>query len=380
METILHRLAQSLGRREKEGTLRRLRLAGNEADFSSNDYLGLVRNKVLAEDIALHYSQLKTANGSGGSRLLTGNSVLAQQLEEELADFFGMEASLLFTSGYAANLALLSSLPKKGDTILYDELAHACIKDGTRLSLAQRFSFKHNDVQALEKRLVNARGLVFVAVEAVYSMDGDEAPLKEMAAVCKQYGAALLVDEAHSTGIYGGGRGLVCELGLEKEVFATVHTFGKAMGHHGACISGPAALHTFLINFARPFIYTTAPPPHSLLSLQRAFHYLQKHPELIEGLKENIDFFLQLKRKQLNHLLPQELQIESRSPVQAIVWPGVEPLRTLVTKMQSQGFDVSPIIAPTVPEGRERLRICLHVYNTKDEIKALVDALAKALI
>lgn len=380
METIINRLAESLGRREREGTLRRLRIAGNESDFSSNDYLGLARNKALAEDIARHYSKQETANGSGGSRLITGNSMLAEQLEEELAAFFGMETSLLFTSGYSANLALLSSLPKKGDTILYDELAHACIKDGARLSLAQqRFSFRHNDVQALEKRLKRAKGLVFVAVEAVYSMDGDEAPLKEMAALCKQYGAALLVDEAHSTGIYGGGRGLVCELGLEKEVFATINTFGKAIGHHGACVSGPASLRAFLINFARPFIYTTAPPLHSLLSLQRAFRYLREHPELIEQLKEKIGFFLQLKREQLDHLLPSGLQIESRSPVQAIVWPGIESLRSLTLNIQEQGFDVRPIIAPTVPEGRERLRICLHVFNTKDEIKALVGALAKAL-
>ena len=356
-----------------------MRIAGNEVDFSSNDYLGLARNKALGEDIAWHYSQLKSANGSGGSRLITGNSQLAEQLEAELAAFFRMEASLLFTSGYSANLGLLSSLPKKGDTILYDELAHACIKDGARLSLAQRFSFKHNNVQSLETRLKKASGAVFVAVEAVYSMDGDEAPLQEMAALCKAYGAALVVDEAHSTGIYGGGRGLVCELSLEESVFATINTFGKAIGHHGACISGSASLREYLINFARPFIYTTAPPPHSLLSLQRSFLYLQEQPGLIGQLKENINFFLALKKERLAHLLPEGLQIESRSPVQAIVWPGIEPLRRLTMKIQDQGFDVRPIIAPTVPEGRERLRICLHVFNTKEEISALVEALAKAL-
>ena len=379
MEIILNRLSESLDRRKKEGTLRRMRIAGNEVDFSSNDYLGLARNRTLAEDIAWHYSQLNSANGSGGSRLITGNSQLAEQLEKELAAFFRMEASLLFNSGYSANLGLLSSLPKKGDTILYDELAHACIKDGARLSLAQRFSFKHNNVQSLETRLKKASGAIFVAVEAVYSMDGDEAPLQEMAAVCKAYGAALVVDEAHSTGIYGGGRGLVCELGLQESVFATINTFGKAIGHHGACISGSASLREYLVNFARPFIYTTAPPPHSLLSLQRSFLYLQEHPELIGQLKENIDFFLELKKERLAHLLPEGLQIESRSPVQAIVWPGIESLRRLTMKIQEQGFDVRPIIAPTVPEGRERLRICLHVFNTKEEISALVEVLAKAI-
>lgn len=357
-----------------------LRTAAKEVDFSSNDYLGLARNTILSEDIARHNSQLKTANGSGGSRLITGNSQFAEQLEQELADFFMMEASLLFNSGYSANLALLSSLPKKGDTILYDELAHASIKDGARLSLAKRFSFKHNDVQSLGKRLKKATGAAFVVVEAVYSMDGDEAPLEEMASLCRTYEAALIVDEAHSTGIYGEGRGLVCELGLQKSVFATVNTFGKAIGHHGACISGASSLRDFLINFARPFIYTTAPPPHSLLSLQRSFYYLQQHQELIGQLKENINFFLKLKKEQLAHLLPANLQIESRSPVQAIVWPGIEALRSLMNKIQGQGYDVRPIISPTVPEGRERLRICLHSFNTKDEIAGLVEVLVRALI
>ena len=210
--------------------------------------------------------------------MISGNSLLAEQLERELAVFFQAESSLLFNSGYAANLALISTLPKKGDTIIYDELAHACIKDGARLSPAQRFSFKHNEVASLEKRLQRAQGQVFVAVESIYSMDGDEAPLRRIAALCKQYRAALLVDEAHSTGIYGEGRGLLNELGLQEEVFAAVYTFGKAMGSHGACISGSLLLRDYLINFARPFIYTTAAAPHSLLSLQRSFYYLQQLP------------------------------------------------------------------------------------------------------
>lgn len=380
MESLHQRLIESLRKREKEGTFRSLRSTGRGIDFSSNDYLGLARNTALAEDIALHYGLLKAGNGSGGSRLMTGNSPLAEELEQELAVFFQAESSLLFNSGYAANLALISTLPKKGDTLIYDELAHACIKDGARLSLARRFSFKHNEVTSLEKRLQRAQGQAFVAVESVYSMDGDEAPMRPIAALCRQYGAALLVDEAHSTGVYGEGRGLLNELGLQEEVFAAVYTFGKAMGSHGACISGSLLLRDYLINFARPFIYTTAAAPHSLLSLQRSFYYLQQHPGLIEGLKENIAFFLQLKKERLEPLLPAGQQIESRSPVQAILCPGVDALKKLAEKVQRQGFDVRPIVSPTVPQGRERLRICLHNYNTKEEIKALVEALVSAFI
>ena len=296
-----------------------------------------------------------------------------------MAVFFRAQAGLLFNSGYSANLAVLSSLPQKGDTVLYDELAHASLKDGIRLSHAQRYSFKHNSVDSLRRYLGKASGQVFVVIESVYSMDGDMAPLQEFAALCKEFGAALIVDEAHSTGIYGQGSGLVCELGLEEEVFARVHTFGKAVGSHGACVAGSQQLKDYLINFARPFIYTTALPMHTLLTLQFAFEYIGRNPGLSQLLQKRISYFKKLRHQYLAPLLVKELQLESDSPIQPIVVPGNEAVRSLAQALRDKGFDLKAVLAPTVPKGKERLRICLHVYNSEKEIEALIKAIAQYL-
>lgn len=379
MEILNNRLSKSLLRRQENKVLRSLRTNIRGIDFSSNDYLGLARCQALATRIAAASAAQAAGNGAGGSRLISGNSSLAEALEAQLARFFKAETSLLFGSGYMANMGILSSIPQKGDTILYDELAHACIKDGARLSMARRYSFKHNDLDSLQKRLRIAEGQVFVVVESVYSMDGDQAPLEGLVKLCREYGAALIVDEAHSTGIYGEGSGLVCALGLEQQVFARIHTFGKAMGSHGACITGDKVLHDYLINFARTFIYTTALPPHSLLNLQAAVAYLQEHKHLPEVLQQRISFFNRLKKERLLELLPEGFTPESNSPIQAIVLPGNERVIAVAEGLQQKGYDVRPIVSPTVPEGTERLRICLHTFNTEEEIKGLVDALAATL-
>ena len=192
-----------------------------------------------------------------------------------LADFHKAESGLIFNSGYDANLGLFSCIAKKEDTLICDELIHASIIDGCRLSYANRFRFAHNDVEDLEDKLRRSKGNIFVAVESVYSMDGDMAPLKEIAAVCKKYNASLIVDEAHATGLFGDqGRGLVSQHGLEQEVFARVHTFGKALGCHGAVILGSETLRNYLVNFARSFIFTTALPVHSLIAVKCAYEML----------------------------------------------------------------------------------------------------------
>lgn len=379
MKLIDERISRKLQERVKSGTLRRLRAQGSKIDFSSNDYLGLARNEDLSRQIAQAFEEGGLPNGSTGSRLICGHSLLTEELETSMANFFKAESTLLLNSGYVANMALLSALPQKGDTILCDELVHASIKEGCRLSIAQRFSFWHNDLQSLERRLKKAVGQVFVVVESVYSMDGDVAPLKEMAALCEAEGAALIVDEAHSTGIYGKGEGMVVALGLEEKVWARVYTFGKAMGSHGACVAGSAGLKEYLINFARPFIYTTAMPPHSLVALQESFRYLSAHQELIAELDKRIAWYRQLKEGKLLPLLEKGSQIDSRSPVQAVVIPDIDKLLEVTKKVQARGFDVRPIVSPTVPAGRERLRICLHAYNTETEIKGLVESLATAL-
>lgn len=379
MQTLRNRLEKSLARRQETNSFRSLKIETPGVDFSSNDYLGFARNQELAARIASRSSAQSVANGAGGSRLITGNSAQAEALEAQLACFFKAEASLLFGSGYMANLGLLSSVPQKGDTILYDELAHASLKDGARLSMARRYSFKHNDPDSLRKRLRMAEGQVFVVVESIYSMDGDQAPLETLALLCREAGAALIVDEAHSTGIYGEGSGLVCALGLEQEVFARIHTFGKAMGSHAACIAGDKLLRSFLINFARTFIYTTALPPHTLLSLQAAMAYLQENVHLLQCLQENITLFNRLKTKELLPRLAEEQLLESSSPIQGVVLPGNERVKEVAGRLQQKGYDVRPILSPTVAEGKERLRICLHTFNTEEEIKGLVHALAGML-
>lgn len=373
-------MACKLQERKQEKSFRSLSLNDQaRVDFSSNDYLGFAHNQVIAGRINKVVQEGLLPNGSGGSRLITGNSAFAESLEEQLGLFFKAASTLLLNSGYMANMAIFSCLPGKGDTIIYDELAHACIKDGARLSMAKRFSFRHNDPESLKKRLKRATGQAFVGVESIYSMDGDQAPLQEISAICREAGAVLIVDEAHSTGIYGQGSGLVAELGLEDEVFARVHTFGKAMGCHGACIVGKPPLRDYLINYARPFIYTTALPPHALVSIREAFNYLKERQGLREDLQERIEEFKQLKELYLLPVLGQDLQIQSNSPIQAIVLPGIARAPKVAVLLQQQGYDVRPILSPTVPKGKERLRICLHAFNTKEEIEGLVQALANAL-
>ena len=217
---------------------------------------------------------------------------MALALEKKLSNLFQAPRALVFNSGYTANLAFFATIPQKGDTILYDELIHACIKDGCRLSMAKRYTFRHNDLHDLERKLQLSTGNTYVAVESVYSMDGDFAPLEALVALCEKYGAKLVVDEAHSTGVWGThGNGLVNHLGLGNQVYAKIYTFGKAMGIHGACVAGPETLVNYLVNFARPFIYTTAPSPFELVSINTSFTFLQKNKPLQSSLHENIACF-----------------------------------------------------------------------------------------
>jgi 8-amino-7-oxononanoate synthase len=372
MESLRKRLQE----RKEKGNLRSLTLSEDMIDFFSNDYLGLARNKELSEIINHEYSRLHgNLNGSTGSRLLSGNNEHFIELEKYLAQLFKAESALLFNSGYNANISILSAVPQKNDTIIYDELIHASLKDGARLNFAKRFSFSHNNLADLEAKIQKASGQIFVVVESVYSMDGDFAPLKEIVTLCEKYNAALIVDEAHSTGICGEkGNGLLCELGIEGEVFARIHTFGKAMGVHGACICGSKELIDFLINFARPFIYTTALPLHALISIKQSFEYLGQNNSLQEACRKNISLF----KSGLKGL--EGMLIESESPIQVIRTRGNEATKSISDSIRAKGFDVRPILSPTVKEGEERLRICLHTYNTGEEIRNLTVAMKELMI
>ncbi len=358
-------LATQNSKRSEKNLLRTLRQPPTGLiDFCSNDYLGLARSKELADTILAQVALLpKPFNGSTGSRLLSGNSQLAEHTEDQLCKIFESEKSLIFNSGYNANLGVLSCLPQRGDTILYDELCHACIKDGARLSMASRHSFKHNNLNDLEGKLKNAKGKIFIAVESIYSMDGDACPLNDLVLLAEKFNAHIILDEAHSTGVYGkNGNGLACQLGLQKKIAVRVYTFGKAMGIHGAVVVGSNHLINYLINHARAFMYSTALAPHSLVAIQNSFSFLSQHIYLQQTLQNKINLFLATIQ------LP---FIASISAIQSLIISGNKPTRDLSEFLIQNKFDCRPILSPTVKEGTERIRICLHAFNTDDEIKTM---------
>lgn len=370
--SLQNRMKNALLEKEKEGSLRQLTVSQNKIDFVSNDYLGLARSAALHQNIEERYHQLPfSKNGSTGSRLLAGNSALAEEVESYLAKIFKAEQAVIFNSGYAANQAALSCIPQKGDTILYDELVHACMHDGMKLSRAERKSFKHNNLQDLEDQLRETDGKKFIAIESIYSMDGNQAPLTEIVNLAEQFDASIILDEAHSTGAYGkNGAGLAVSLGLGSKIDARIYTFGKAMGVHGACIAGSSTLANYLVNFARPFIFSTALSPHSLVSIQCAFGFLQNQLYLQESLQQNIQFFLQNYHQ---NNLPNK--IESQSAIQSVLINGNKQVMALAEQLQQNGMDCRGIRFPSIKKGSERIRICLHAYNTETEIKKLINTM-----
>ncbi len=397
MKPIERHLSHILEERKKQSLFRSLQTPKNLTDFCSNDYLG------FSQKLKQNYEIYSFSSGATGSRLLAGNTQFVEDLEQEIADFHGAEAGLIFNSGYDANVGLLSCLPQKNDLLFTDELIHASMIDGARLSYATRYKFRHNDVEDLEKRIVQSqapeasvapapdggaissdlefdsvskvspsgvRGL-FIALESVYSMDGDLANLEAIVNLSEKYGANLIMDEAHATGVFGkNGRGLVSELGLEDKVFARVVTFGKALGCHGAIVLGSKNLRDYLINFARPFIYSTAAPMYTHESVRQAYQLL-KSPDFSNKKLHSLIQFFKAQAKQVHDL---EL-IESSSAIQCVIISGNEKCREVATKLQNAGLDIRPIVSPTVPKGKERLRICLHEFNTKEEILRIFEVI-----
>jgi 8-amino-7-oxononanoate synthase len=363
-------LQDKLNERVAKGSLRKLTTSSLPFDFCSNDYLGFAKSKQLTQLVAEESKSFNSyAIGSGGSRLLSGNSLFIEQTEQFVAQFHQAQSGLIFNSGYDANVGLLSSIPQRGDTIITDELIHASLIDGARLSHAERYKFKHNDLADLEQKLKHAKGIAYVVVESVYSMDGDIAPLLSISEICKAYHANLIVDEAHAVGIFGQkGNGLVAKLNLQDQVFARIVTFGKALGTHGAIVLGNETLRNYLINFARSFIYTTAAPIHNIISINSAYQLLVKGDFHVQ-IKEKIAFYNQL-LTDLN--LP---TIKSESAIQTILFSNNAKAKNAALQLQAKGFDVRAILSPTVAEGKERLRICLHTYNTNQEIENLVNEL-----
>lgn len=442
------RLQQHLDRRHREGTLRSLMplpksdvierehsevSSEHSIDFASNDYLGLARCHNQHKLVQSAYDTLFTPNsttpmlGSTGSRLLSGDSHLARSLEVKLATVHNREASLLFNSGYDANLSVLSSLPyKENDAIIMDELVHNSLIMGVRMGRLNKgrvFMFKHNDVEDLRRVLEEVTSSspslssTLIVVESVYSMDGDIAPLKEILELAYKMGVGVMVDEAHGLGVYGktnvqdlqltmsksntslggndnqntvkGGTGVLAALDLESHpaLFASVHTFGKAAGCHGAVVAGSTTLISYLVNYARPFVYSTALPSHSIITIQQSYESMMG--SVGESRRSKVFRLVRLFREEvslgidtLNDEFPNsgfEL-LPSPSPIQAIVVPGNEQCISVCHYLRNVGkLDVYPIRSPTVAKGKERIRIILHSHNNEDEVHALTKMLVVSL-
>ena len=304
-----------------------------------------------------------------------------QEAENYIAQFHQSESALIFNSGYDANVGFFSSVPQKGDLILYDELCHASIRDGIIMSNAKSYKFKHNDFEDLERLLLKFLPTpntqhpapIYIVTETVFSMDGDCPNMEELVAVSEKHKCYLVVDEAHALGVFGeNGEGLVQMLDLQNKVFARIMTFGKGLGCHGAAIVGSQELCDYLVNFARSFIYTTGLSPHSVATILVAYQNLQSEKETIEKLRENIVHFNQ--EKNLLGLKP--MFVRSKSAIQSAIIPGNENVKSIARQLQEKGFDVKAILSPTVPVGQERLRFCLHSFNSKEEISGVLSLLS----
>ena len=383
MNNFPKNLTQKLETRKQNNAFRELRLQNNLIDFSSNDYLGFSKSEMIFEEThhLLVEKNIKI-NGATGSRLLSGNHQLYEETENYIAKFHQSESALIFNSGYDANVGFFGSVPQRNDIILYDELCHASIRDGIIMSNAKSYKFNHNDYEDLEKRLRQAQpdkfvhtepAEVYIVTESVFSMDGDCPNLEELVLISEKYNCHLVIDEAHALGVFGEkGQGLVQEYQYQDKVFARIMTFGKGLGCHGSTILGSQNLKDYLVNFARSFIYTTGLSPHSVATILVAYQHLEKDKIQISKLRENINHFNQ--QKQLLGLKP--MFVRSKSAIQSAIIPGNEKVKNIAKQLQENGFDVKAILSPTVPEGQERLRICLHSYNSREEISEVLRLLS----
>ncbi|MEY2921522.1 MAG: 8-amino-7-oxononanoate synthase [Bacteroidota bacterium] len=362
-------LAHKLQQREANYALRELPISKDSIDFASNDYLGFAKNQAIFNETHEYLLQNKIkVNGATGSRLISGNHSIYTTTENFIAKFHEVPAALIFNSGYDANVGFFSSVTQRNDVILYDELCHASIRDGIAMSNAKSYKFQHNDLEDLEsiiKRYNTEPVEVYVVTESVFSMDGDCPNLEELITISKKYNCHLVIDEAHALGVFGeSGEGLVQSLGFQNDVFARIITFGKGLGCHGAAVLGSDELKSYLVNFSRSFIYTTGLSPHSVATIFIAYQQLQKEKVAMQKLKQNIQYFNQVKTQ--NGL--KSLFVYSKSAIQCAIIPGNEKVKSIAANLQENGFDVKAILSPTVPEGQERLRFCLHSYNSEEEI------------
>lgn len=373
-------LVSKLKLREQTNSLRKLPLSNNWVDFSSNDYLGFAKNESIFNQAHQYLidTNLKI-NGATGSRLLTGNHTLYQETEAFIAQFHQAESALIFNSGYDANVGFFSAVPQRNDVILFDEYVHASIRDGIKMSFAKSYKFEHNDLNDLETLIQKNKSTeneIYIVTESVFSMDGDSPDIEKLVAISQKNNCLLVIDEAHALGVFGkNGCGLIQEFNLQNEIFARIMTFGKGLGCHGAAVLGSKELNNYLVNFAKSFIYTTGLSPHSVATILVAYQQLEKEAKTIQKLRENIVFFNQ--QKTLLNLKP--LFVRNKSAIQSAIIPGNEKVKMIANNLQQNGFDVKAILSPTVPEGQERLRFCIHSYNSEQEIQCVLELLSEII-
>jgi 8-amino-7-oxononanoate synthase len=367
MQADSNPLADRLHKRLAEieaGGLARSLCPPSGIDLCSNDYLGLAHHPRLKQ--AMADAVLREGCGSTGSRLLRGERACFAQVERSFAHFKGVERSLYFSSGYLANLAVLTTFPEDGDVIFSDERNHASLIDGIRLSRARRVVFPHNDADALAGLLDEEKSLAqkFVVVESLFSMDGDEAPLAEYATLCRTHEAALIVDEAHAVGIYGErGSGLIEARGVADDVFVSINTAGKALGVSGAFVAGAAVAIECLVQQARPFIFSTAPPPAVAAALEASLAVIADEPERRERLLSRAQY------------LRARLGYARTSQIVSVVIGENERAMAVARELQRAGFDVRAIRPPSVPPGTARLRVAVNEALTERVLDEFVDAL-----
>lgn len=373
--SLLAAQAADLAALAKRGRLRSLAPRVG-VDFASNDYLGLAESGVLAEAARAALDR-GVPVGSGGSRLLRGNHAEHEALEAEAAAFFGGESALFLPTGFTANSALLATLPQRSDRIFADELIHASCHEGLRLTRAGHELVAHNDAGAMDAaiarwRAEGGKGTPWIAVESLYSMDGDFAPLADLAEVAARHQALLVVDEAHATGVFGpGGRGLVAELGERGGNVITLHTLGKALGCEGALLVGPAVMKDFLVNRARGFIFSTAPSPLTAAIARAALGICAA----ADGRRAELASRIETARQALGPLGA----ICHGSPIVPLILGEDRRAMAVASACQASGFDVRGIRPPTVPEGTSRLRVVITLNSAPADIVALAGVLKAAL-
>ncbi|MBX7226771.1 MAG: pyridoxal phosphate-dependent aminotransferase family protein [Chitinophagales bacterium] len=367
MNVLEDRIQYYLEKRAEEGNLRTLKKQVDKIDFCSNDYLGLSASTWIKQQVEIdyqqHYAHLRKS--ATGSRLLTGNSDLFEETESLIANFHKGESALLFNSGFDANVALVSTLARKGDVIYYDEFCHASILTGIKLSEATAIPFKHNDVGHLKTLFhQNPNGASFCITESIFSMEGDKCPLKELVIFCEINTVYLFLDEAHALGVVGEkGSGWAVNEGVEDKVFARVYTYGKALGAHGAAIVGSGELRQYMINFAKPFIYSTALDTHAVLSIKWGYNFLYNFDKQIDRLN-----YLNKKFYEILTINYPSITVLGQGPIFGILSPSNQEAKRVAAALQNDGFDIRPILYPTVPKGQERLRFILHSYNEEAQI------------